>query len=132
MGRAVRVEGNPELAMARVAGATVTLTQMLSHAEYGGIAFLWVRLMIVEWTLAERYRDRLRDQHAAVLKISIDASNMRTIDDVDFLGNVRQRHGQPLTPCGAAPGRRDATRRFTFGGCNGRRSTAGSGASNRN
>ena len=88
MGRAVRLEGNPKLAKPHTKGATVTLTQDLNHAQYGGVAYQWFRLMIVELALAEQSRDHLRDQHSVVLAMPVDVSNIRTIDDLDFLADV--------------------------------------------
>ncbi len=138
MGRAVRLEGNPKLAKPHTKGATVTLTQDLNHAQYGGVAYQWFRLMIVELALAEQSRDHLRDQHSVVLAMPVDVSNIRTIDDLDFLADVydagsgmvshvvravqhlaveMQREGQPLLATTVADRLQEAARGLGINDC---------------
>lgn len=88
MGKAVKTQGNPELAKPHVAGATVTVFQLLRHAQLGAIAYQWPRMFLFEWGLAAECHEQLIEQHATVVSAPVDSSRMRSISDLEFLASL--------------------------------------------
>lgn len=91
MGKNTKLHSNPALAKAHEVGANVAVTQILAHAQYGSIGYLWTpRLWSYHHEIAVQACDRLRALHQEVLKLDIGPGNMRLIHDPDLLVAVYQ------------------------------------------
>lgn len=88
MGRNTKIQSNADLAKPHASGARVEVIQLLAHAQYGAIAYLWPRLWVIELNLAQDSFEQLQELHLEVLKLPIDSSNMRNVHDLDFLKDI--------------------------------------------
>jgi hypothetical protein len=88
MGRKTALKSNSALAKPHALGARINVIQILPHAQYGAIAYLWPAHWTFEVHLADESCTKLKDLHLEVLKIPLDASNMRNIFDLDFLEDI--------------------------------------------
>ncbi|MFA5774689.1 MAG: hypothetical protein WC864_04840 [Ilumatobacteraceae bacterium] len=61
---------------------------ILTHAQYGAIAYRWPQHWAFEISLADESFDKLAALHLEVLALPLDESNMRNIFDLDFLKKI--------------------------------------------
>ena len=87
-GRKTKVRSNPALAKPHEVGANVAVIQLLTHAKYGAIAYLWPKFWVFELRLADEAYAKLEQLHEVVLTLPPDNSNMRSIYELEFLQNI--------------------------------------------
>lgn len=59
-GRKTKVRSNPALAKPHEVGANVAVIQLLTHAQYGAIAYLWPKFGVFELRLADEAYAKLK------------------------------------------------------------------------
>jgi hypothetical protein len=87
-GRKIKTKSNPALAKAHEVGANVAVIQMLTHAQYGAIAYRWPRFWSFELELANDSFAELKRLHEEVLKLPVGDDKIRSIYDLDFLKDI--------------------------------------------
>lgn len=88
MGRKAKLRSNPALVKDHAPGAPANPLQILTHDPHGAIAYAWPPYWDFEKHLADLAFDRLKELHEEVFALSLDASNMRQIRDLDLLERI--------------------------------------------
>lgn len=87
-GRKTKLQSNPALAKPHEAGANVAVIQLLTHAQYGALAYLWPKLWAFELQLANEAHSKLSELHEEVLRLPVDAGNIRPVYDLELLQDI--------------------------------------------
>jgi hypothetical protein len=88
VGRKTKVRSNPALGKSHEVGANVAVIQLLTHARYGAISYLWPRFWVFELRLADEAHTNLKRLHGDVLNLPPNDSKMRLIHDMELLQDV--------------------------------------------